>query len=231
MDLQVSYDFLNLCINKQQGVFYSPPQLDSLVDRGQQSLYSDYYPQYGTSERMRDALAPFKTKKLITLVDSPGGFVTYPDDVPDGMMGLQDILDFEAIITDVNGNTRPVACPFLNEDERTDRINSQIIPLSTSFPFAETMDTGFQLYPKQPQAGTLTYLRRPKPPFFKYTVVSGRVIVYDQAGSTQLEWFDKDQNAVLIKALSFIGINISEQDILQYAETKDQQNINSKDHV
>lgn len=230
MDLQVAYNYLNFWINKAQGKFYSPPELDLLTDRGQQSLYDDYYPQYGTSERMRDALAPFKTKKQITLIDNPGGFVTYPDDVPGDLNGLQDILDFEGLVTDANNITRPATCPFLNEDERTQRINSQIIPLSPSNPFAETMDTGFQLYPKQPQLGTLTYLRRPKAPFFAYSTVRGRVLVYNQAGSTQLEWFDKDQNAVLIKALSSIGINTSEKDIQQFAETKDQQNINSKDH-
>jgi hypothetical protein len=231
LDLKVFYNQLNFFINKQQGVFYAPEVLDGFVDRSQQSLYDDYYPQYGTSERMRDALAPFKTKKLITLADNPGGFILYPDDIPNGLMGLQDILDFEGIVTDSSGLTHPVKCPFLNEDERTDRINSQVIPLSPSFPFVETMDDGFQLYPKQPQVGTLTYLRRPKPPFFKYTLVSGRVVVYDQAGSTQLEWFDKDQNSIIIKALEMAGVNISEADILQYAETKDQQNINSKDHV
>jgi hypothetical protein len=224
MDLKVAYDFLNFWINKFTGAFYSPEQLDMITDRGQMSLYSDYQPQYGSSERIRDSLSPFKKTFQFTLVTSPGGLVTYPDN-------MQDALDVETQVMDADGNVIPCECPFLNEDQRTFRRKSQVIPLSTSNPFAETMDTGFQLYPKEPQVGVLSYLKRPAAPVFVYTLVSGRVIVYNQGASTQLEWLDKDQNAVLIKSLSSIGINISEQDIQAYAENKDELNINTKNHI
>lgn len=229
MDLQDAYEYMNFWINKTQGVFYSPPQLDLLADRGQMSLYTTKYNEAGTSEAAQDSLSPFKRKYQFTNASSPAGLVTYPDD-------LQDVLDIEMIVLDSNNIPRSRPCPFLNEDERTDRKNSQVIPLSTWDPFAEAMSgfgpdnksVGFQLWPAVPQAGVLSYYKRPVKPFFKYTLVSQRVTVYDQAGSTQLEWFEKDQNMVLINALDSIGINTSEQDILAFAEMKNQQNTNTK---
>lgn len=221
VDLKDAYDFLNLWINKAQGVFYSFPQLDLLTDRGQMSLYSTYYPQAGTSEDIADSLSPFKNKYSFSLVDSPVGVVTYPDD-------LQDVLDVEMVVLDSNNIARPRPCPFLNEDERTGRKNSQVIPLSTWDPFAENLAKGFQLWPAVPQAGVLSYYKRPAKPFYSYVTVSGRVTIYDPLTSTQLEWFEKDQNLVLIEALSSIGINISEKDILEFAEMKAQQSANTK---
>jgi hypothetical protein len=221
LDLQDCYSYLNLWINKQQGVFYSFPQLDLLTDRGQMSLYATYYPQAGTSEDIADSLSPFKKKYNFSLVDSPAGVVTYPDD-------LQDVLDVEMIVLDSNNIPRARPCPFLNEDERTARKNSQVIPLTTWDPFAENLANGFQLWPAVPQAGVLSYYKRPAKPFYAYTLVSGRVPIYNPATSTQLEWFEKDQNLVLILALQSIGINTSEVDIQQFAEMKAQQAITTK---
>jgi hypothetical protein len=71
------------------------------------------------------------------------------------------------------------------------------------------------------------YLRAPVAPVYAYSVVSGRVIVYDQANSTQLEWSDKDVETILLIALNGLGINLSESDILQWSEVKTQQNFTS----
>lgn len=222
MDLEAAYDLLNFWINKHQGSFYEPAQLDLLTDRGQMSLYADYQPKYGTSDRINTSLSPFKAIYTYTNGTSVNGAVQIPLTGDDAFV---DFIDIQGIILDQNNMQRTLPIPFPNDDERTDRINSQIIPLTTNNPFGEWIGKGkIQLWPKVPQAGIVTYFRRPKAPFFSYTVVSGRVIVYNANLSTQLEWLERDQNAVLIKALESIGINISEQDIQQFAEMKAQQN-------
>ncbi len=220
MTLQVAYGYLNFEINKVFSTYFTPPELDLVVDRAQMSLFNDYYEQFGTSQRLSDSLAPFKKSFFFTAISSPTGLIDMPED-------YEHLLSLYTVAFDsargVSSN-RPV--PILNEDEKPARDNSQIYPPSTWDPYAMIVQNwDVQLFPAVPQAGVVYYLSRPPAPFFAYNVVSGRVIVYDPVNSIQLAWADKDQNSILIKALSTLGINVREQDIIQYAETKSQENL------
>lgn len=217
MTLDKAYTFLNFWINKSQGGFYPPDQLDALVDRAQMALYDDYYIKYATSQRVDDALAPFKS--VFTFTNVAGGLVVSPAD-------YLDLLTVYTASVDSTGRVvnRPVQ--IISEDQLPVRLNSQIVPVTVTDPIAFiTTNWNLQLFPQVPQSGTVYYLRRPKAPFFSYTLVSGRVIVYNPGSSVQLEWGDKDVNDILIKALDYIGINLSEQDVLQWAGAKDSANI------
>lgn len=214
MDLKEAYNRLNFWINKNQGVFLTMPELDSVVDGGQLTYYKNCFIKYGTGQRLNDALAPFKKKAPFTT--DVNGLLTVPDD-------YMDLIDIEPIVASI-----PYACPVVNDDERTYRLKSQVIPLSVTVPFAEEVENwNYQLYPKVQQSGNLTYFSRPPAPKFVYTVVSGRVIVYNQAASTQLLWGDDEIYMMLACALESVGINMSEQDIQIFAATKVTQDLTS----
>jgi len=220
MDLQVVHNLVNFLLNKAQGAWYSPEDIDDLIlDPGQISLYNDYYSRYATTQRLDDALAPFKAAPFtFTNGDTPGGLVNTPPE-------YFDLLDIYTLVTGADNVTRRKPCPVVEEDEVTYRMNSQIDVASTDGPFCRiTTNWDVQLYPEVPQTGVLTYLRRPAKPIFVYTG-TGRNIVYDPTLSTQLEWGDTQILSVVIKGLGLIGINIGEQDIMQWSELKDQQNI------
>lgn len=214
MDLQVVYNQLLFWVNLKQGGWYPPEELDAIVDKGQLSYLKDCYIKYGTSQRYTDALAPFKKRN--SFVANSVGVMTKPGDY----------MHLIAISPEVNG--KPVSCPMLNGDEITYRVNSQVIPNTTSNPFAEREQIAgglnFQLYPKVAQSGTISFFARPVAPKFSYTLVSGRVIVYNQFASVQLAWPDDEIQPLLIWTLQSIGINLSEPDVSQFAETKSQQN-------
>jgi hypothetical protein len=57
-----------------------------------------------------------------------------------------------------------------------------------------------------------------------YTVISGRVIVYDAVGSTQLQWRESEINAIVLKSLQTLGINLSANDLAEWGNQKSQQN-------
>jgi len=212
MDLKECYNFLQFFINKAQGGFYPPEELDLITDKGQLRYYKNCFIKYGTGQRLTDALAPFK--KNVAFTTDTNGFLTAPDD-------YMDLID---IIPMVDGKRVP--CPVLNEDEITNRANSQVIPNSITAPFAEiTAGWDFQLYPKVTQSGFISYFSRPQPPKFVYTTVSGRVIVYNQSASTQLLWSDDEIESLLLCSLESIGINLSENDILQWSDAKNNQNL------
>jgi hypothetical protein len=124
----------------------------------------------------------------------------------------------------------PVA--VLNEEELIYRLESQVIPVTTDDPIC-IMNSGnlIQLFPESGQNGKLFYFRRPVVPKFGYTT-SGRSIVYNSTeynattapnGSRQLEWREADITNIIIKALSYYGLSISNNDVIQFAENKNQQ--------
>lgn len=222
MTLEVAYALLDFYVNKYQGGYYSPGEYDIIVDRAQNALFRSYYDIYATSQRLVDALAPFKTELQFTNVNTPGGLVSTPNNYLN-LLGL-----FTSVVgADGIARWRPVE--IVTEKNLVNRLNSQVVPVSVNDPIGViNFNWDIQLYPSLPAAGKVTYLKNPPSPVFVYTTISGRVIVYDGPASTQLLWAEQDINSILIIALSYLGINIGEQDILQFAEQKNQQNLMSK---
>jgi hypothetical protein len=227
MNLQETFDFLNFWINKYTGAWYTIPELEMVIDRGQMSLFDDLQIQYATSQRIKDALAPFR--QSYSFVTSPNGLIDYSNQQPSYIS----LLDLRIEFTDTSNRQNYVSVKMYNEDELSFRLMSQIDPITVDFPVGEVISSGvFQLYPAAQYSGKITYFRRPKKPHAVYTV-NGRVIEIQETdpGTQQLEWIENWQNAVLIKSLSSIGINLGEQDITQYAEIKSQSNFVSKNMV
>ena len=216
MDLNDQLNFLNFYIAKERGAYYTIAELESVLDYGQMSLFDDLYQKYATSQRIKDALAPFKEVYNFTTLTS--GYVIVPDD---------DYIKFLDLQIYFNISDRRVYYPvkLINEDERADRLNSQIDPVTSTSPIGEqTAVKTFRLYPTHAYNGNVTYLRRPVKPVFGYSVISSRVIVYNAGTSTQLEWGQDWINTILIKALKSIGINIKEADVSGFAEAASQAN-------
>jgi hypothetical protein len=222
--LQEGFDFLNFWINKSTGAWYTISELEAVVDRGQMSLYSDIQPKYATSQHIKDALAPFRDFYNFTTLVS--GFVIVPAN-----QNYLNLLDLR-IYFNISDVTRYYSVPMTNEDELSDRLNSQIDPVTITSPVGEQTAPGsFRLYPANAYNGTVRFLRRPVKPVFAYTTISERVIVFDEANSTNLEWTEEWYNAVLLKALSSIGINLTSQEISNYAEMKTQSNFQNINRV
>lgn len=198
------------------------PELDDVVDRGQMSLFSDLSPQYATSQRIKDALAPFRNTWTFTAFDTISGVIPIPSN-------LNYLVFLDAFVGyNISGHFRYNSLELINEDERSARLNSQIDPVTVTSPIAEMIGKGYiRIYPSTSYTGELTFLRRPAKPYFAYTTISDRVIVYDATASTQLEWPEDWQNAVLLKSLETLGINLSATDISQFAEAKTMQNFSN----
>lgn len=227
MTIQEAFDFLNFWINKKTGAWYTIPELETVVDRGQMSLYSDLQPIYATSQKAKDALAPFIARYDFLPANTISGYIVIPSNST--YLNLLDVQVYYA----VSNRTIYAGVPMVNQDERAMRLNSQVDPVTATSPIGEQIAPRYiRIYPiSVGYTGTVTYFRRPLKPVFGYSVISSRVIVYDSATSVQLEWPENWQNAVLIKALSSIGINLSEGEITQYAELKTANNFQSQNRL
>ncbi len=216
MNLNDIFNFINFYINKFTGSWYTIEELEDLLDFGQMALYSDIKPKYATSQLIKDALSPFRETYNFTTQIS--GYVIVPDST------YLDLLDIQ-IYFQVSNRTVYYPVDLVNEDTRAQRLNSQIDPVTITSPIGEqTAPRTFRLYPTGVYNGNVTYLRRPVKPVFGYSVISGRIIVYDPNTSTQLEWRETEIPSIIIKALSSIGINIGSQEVMQWSEIKSQQN-------
>ena len=226
MNIKECVDFINFWIRKERGAFYTIEESVEVIDRGQLSYYNDIMPKYATSQIIKDTLAPFRERYAFVPGDTPSGLITIPD------TEYLDLLDVQIEFTE-EGRDVYYGIKMINEDERSDRLNSQIDPVEVTAPVGEMVGSKqIQLYPKvNTYTGSLTYMRRPVKPVYNYTVVGGRVIVYNPIGSVQLEWRDTDINAILLKGLASIGINLSDQEVSQFAELKSQENYQGVNHL
>jgi hypothetical protein len=197
------YGFFQYIVRKEKGVYVTIPQFNTNMDAGQMDLFLEYSKGYGANQQIHDALRVFKVYQPFT--STSAGFVTYPSD-------YYTLLGNPLTVT---GSTVNTVTP-INEDELSYALTSQLRPVSTSYPIMVDTATGFSLYPQSQQIGAYFYLRRPATPNLAYTQV-GRVITYNSAGSTQLEWEEMYWNNILAKALRYAGVNMNEQGISEFA--------------
>lgn len=213
MNIWQIFNLFNFYLNKAQGSYISVNEFIENLHVWQLSLYSEYQSKIGTSESKDTALDSFKVKFTFATSDTPLGVIT-----------LTDCFDILAIYTTptIAGAPRQRPVDFPNADEIGARLSSQLIPNTTSDPFAElTSKNTIQLYPKTPQSGVVTYYKMPVKPVLATFLISGRVLAYDAGNSIQLGWSDKDVNTIIIRALTGVGINISAEDVQNWADKKE----------
>jgi hypothetical protein len=219
VNLNEAFEYLQFWINKKTGSWYTIPELELLTDRGQMSYYSDLKPQYAKSQLVKEILSPFKREYQFTPSNTVSGYIVIPSN-----SNYLDLLDIQIEFL-ISSTTVYAGVAIVNEDERAIRLNSQIDPVTATSPIAEIIVPRYiKMWPQTGYTGTITYLRRPAKPVFGYSLVSERVVVYNSATSTELEWRETEQNAVLLKCLSSAGINLSDEEIQNYSEIKTQSN-------
>ncbi len=222
MDLQVIHDKFRLILNKEQGGWVSPEEIDSYLHTAQMWRFNECLAMYANDQDAKDALSVFSVKHTFAAVT--GGLIELP------LQG--EALPYERLSTvwvqyydNVAAKTRYKPVKILPEDELASRLDSQLLAPTVSDPVGEEPNPGqIQLYPASAMSGYVYYLTTPQPPIFDYTMV-GRVITYDQAGSTQLLWNERNINKILVRALQLAGVNLSDELIINYTAAKEQQDV------
>lgn len=228
MDLKVIHDTILFIIRKEQNTFISHEEIDQILDRAQLVLLNQYHTNpkipamqqaqlLGESQRIEDALSPFKAKYTFTNGTTASGIVTLPSDY------LHLLALYTTTYNSTLGRNVYSAVQILSESELIERLESQVIPVTSEDPIGIMNNQNkIQLFPESPSSGAVFYIKRPTPPVFSYTQ-SGRSVSYDQLSSVQMAWRDTDILNIIVIALSYIGINISSADVMQFAELKTQQ--------
>jgi hypothetical protein len=221
------FNILNFWIAKERGSYYTIPELEEITHIGQLAFYNDMKAKYSTSTLIKEILSPFKRKYDFTPTNTISGYIVIPSNV-----GYLDLLDIQITYT-ISNRTIYVPVPVVNEDERSDRLRSQVDPVTVTSPLAEMDIPRFiRLYPQGTgYTGTVTYFTEPVKPVFAYTLISGRVIVYDDANSTQLAWRPTEITKVILKSLESIGINLLSEQVAQFSVAKTTDNYLGNNHL
>jgi hypothetical protein len=203
------YNFYQYIVRKERGVFVLPSQFNANMDAGQMDAVEEWFAPYGQTQQLHDALR--KLRIYYQFTSDAAGIVTFPSD-------YLHLLGNPFTVTGSTVNQ----IKFLNEDEVGFALKSQLRPPTNDYPLAVDTSTGFSIYPQQTQIGYLWYLKRPATITFAYTQV-GRTITYDSANSIQPEFSDAYLNNIIAKALRYAGINMSEQQISEFANAYNQE--------
>lgn len=200
------YQLMEYIVRKSVGSFVTVEEAMQALDAGQIELFNEAFKQYQINQNIVDTLSPFKVK--VQFLSDSDGQVTMPSD-------YQHLL---GSIYTVYGSTVN-SVHFVNEDELPDRLTSQLRPVALSTPIAIDSALGFQLFPNAVQTGFYTYLRRPATPVLSYTYVN-RVFTYIPGTSTQLEFYDIYAYNIIARAMKYVGVNLSEQEVQQFAQSQ-----------
>lgn len=198
------YNFMRYIVRKERGVFLTTDEAMQALDNGQMTAYAEYFSQYGQNQTIHDAIRPFRI--YLQFTSNTAGMVTFP----------ADYLNMVGNPFTVTGSTVNTI-KFVNEDELSFALTSQLRPVTNSYPIAVDTVDGFSIYPQQTQIGFMWYMKRPATPVYGVTEV-GRVVTYDANTSTQLEWEDQYINNIIAKALKFVGVNMGEADVYNFAD-------------
>lgn len=208
-NIQDIVDFERFVIRKERGIFISIEEATASLDTAQMDLMELFFADFAKTERIHDALRPFMVYQDFT--SDATGKITFP----------ADYMHFLGNAVVIVGSTI-YKIIILNNNEWADAIRSQLRPATVTSPIAKDISGGFQLYPFQTHYGQYDYLRRPATPVYAYTQ-SGRTITYNFAGSTQLEWADNYINPIMFRSLSFYGIDMDDDKVIQYSEMQKQE--------
>lgn len=215
-DLEQIHKFIDFVSDKDMNGWVSPEEKDMSLHRASMWLFQDCFRSYSVNQKSQDDLAPFKKSYTFTNSTSPGGLITLPPTYQHFLGGWIQGYD------NVREQITYTSFDIVNDDELAERISSQLLPIS-EVPVAQWVGKGkMQLWPKAASAGYVSYLKYPEKPSFVYNT-SGREIIYDAVGSTQLEWDEVNINKIIHKALSYLGINLDSDKLINYVEQFNQQ--------
>lgn len=200
---------MRFIVNKQRGVFLTIPQAMDALDTGQLDAVETWFASYGETQQIHDAIRKLRVYQPYT--SDSGGIVTFPDD-------YIHLLGTPFTVTGSTVNT----VKFVEEDEISFLMTSQLRPIDNSYPVAVNNSNGFSIYPQQVQSGAYWMLKRPATPVLA-TSTSGRTITYLPNSSTQLEFSDMYINNIIARSLVYVSVFMSEQQVTAFAVSYNQE--------
>ena len=223
MTIDEVYKFIDFIVKKSNaGGYITPSEFNLLINRAQIQYFNKLYGNqndyrydrpipkisYAVTEKISNSLSPFLSDKTTVTIDANGQCTTPTD-----------MIQMVAVTKDVSGKEYEIT--RVEQDRVANNLTSYYDAPDAEFPIYSQLRTKLQFYPKTLATAMIIYLRKPTNMVWAYTTVSGRP-VYDSGTSVQPLWSDVDMNEIMYLALSYIGVNLKDQEVSQFANMKTQ---------
>jgi hypothetical protein len=215
-------------VNKELAGNLTPTELNKLAKLAQDEIFASYFEDIN--------LLKNKQNRGLTNLNNAN--------LPQKVRQKIDIFSTTAIMTDNSGlYTLPTDLYFVEDrgiiygnDTVVDEaqkselsfLNSSIAAPSTTFPVYERLGNDIKIYPSTiTDPITVRYIRRPLTPRWTYTEVFSKELFNPSAVDYQdFELHVSEFDNLVLKMLSYAGINLREGEVALYAENKmNQENI------
>lgn len=217
MSVNEVYQLCLYCVakNKQQG-YLSPDDFNLIINQGQK-MYLDFllgeYQKYqirrpiavvefGQNERIRESMSPLIYGTTLA-PNTTTGIAPFPSDFEyvDNMWSLYGFYNIK----------------FIQQD-RLDSYNRSTIDPIADNPVYLIQHEGFHFFPENLGSARMSYVRKPPPIVWGYTLDGNGIPVYNAATSQDPIWSDSDILQVVMRAMQIVGVNLQLGVMIQYSQ-------------
>lgn len=201
------HDFVNFLTGKDQTGYHSPEEIDLAVYNASKTLFNEEYAKYSVTQQVTDDMAPFMVGPTALFLDGTGS-APKPWDY--------------RYVTSLRSGTSQIDVDIIDEAFWGNRSNDPVCPPLSTYPICIFYKDRIQFLPTTLSNVKITFFKDPGKPIWAYNIVSNR-FVYDDTNSVDIEWNPLKHKRITMLAMSYLGINLREDQLEGYVEMQKKQ--------
>lgn len=234
MTINEIYNAVKFFANKEQKGFVKPSEFNTLAQQAQLEVFNekmDKIRKFKSAERTGtnyrasvEDPTDFLSEISNLLVDNTLGYNTSTN--------LFNRIGSDSYIEEIyytNNSGKPTKVEIVSKHNINKLLRSNLVAPSVDYPVALLKSNGIEVFPTNITSGIkMSFYRVLSSPVFGY-VASGDDYVYNLATSSQFELPESTHNDIIIKICKYIGINLRDAELTNYAvQTENQDYIKTK---
>lgn len=234
MTINEIYNAVKFFANKEQKGFVKPSEFNTLAQQAQLEVFNekmDKIRKFKSAERTGtnyrasvEDPTDFLSEISNLLVDNTLGYNTSTN--------LFTRIDSDSYIEEIyytNNSGKPTKVEIVSKHNVNKLLRSNLVAPSVDYPVALLKRDGIEVFPTSITSGIkISFYRILSSPVFGY-VASGDDYVYNLSTSNQFELPESTHNDIIIKICKYIGINLRDAELTNYAvQTENQDYIKTK---
>lgn len=201
------HEFVNFLTGKGQTGYHSPEEIDNAVHESSKVLYNQLMKVYEETKEISDDLSPFLIGPTSLTVAS--GQANKP-------------ANYNHCVA-LTATTSDVEVEIVDHSMLASKRNDPLCPPAADYPICTFYSTYIQFYPTNVSNVKITYFKVPTKPEWAYDVDGDDRYEYNDTDSVDIEWKENRHGDIKMKAMEFLGINLREGDLVEFAQIKKQE--------